>query len=35
MDFVPADADICVCTDLDEVLEPGWRQSWRTYGRRA
>ncbi len=25
MSFVPNDFDICVCTDLDEVLEPGWR----------
>ncbi len=23
--LVPEDADICVCTDLDEVLHPGWR----------
>ena len=23
--LVPSDADICVCTDLDEVMEPGWR----------
>ena len=23
--LVPADADICVCTDLDERFEPGWR----------
>ncbi|MCL1842662.1 MAG: glycosyl transferase family 2 [Defluviitaleaceae bacterium] len=23
---VPEDADICVCTDLDEILEPGWRR---------
>lgn len=23
---VPEDADICVCTDLDEVLSPGWRE---------
>lgn len=22
---VPDDVDICVCTDLDEVFEPGWR----------
>lgn len=22
---VPEDVDICVCTDLDEVFEPGWR----------
>ncbi len=25
LDMVPIDTDICVCTDLDEVLEPGWR----------
>ncbi len=25
LSFVPDDVDICVCTDLDEVLEPGWR----------
>ncbi len=24
--LVPQDADICVCTDLDEVLLPGWRK---------
>jgi tetratricopeptide (TPR) repeat protein len=24
--FVPFDMDICVCTDLDEVLEAGWRE---------
>lgn len=24
--LVPEDADICVCTDLDEVFEPGWRE---------
>ena len=23
--MVPADVDICVCIDLDEVLTPGWR----------
>jgi len=23
--LVPSDVDICVCTDLDEVMEPGWR----------
>ncbi|MBM6926298.1 tetratricopeptide repeat-containing glycosyltransferase [Pseudoflavonifractor phocaeensis] len=23
--LVPEDADLCVCTDLDEVLHPGWR----------
>ena len=25
MELVPETADICVCTDLDEVLRPGWR----------
>ena len=27
--LVPADANILVCTDLDEVLEPGWAQPLR------
>lgn len=35
LELVPEDADICVCTDLDEVFEPGWRtlleQAWETY----
>ena len=26
LDMVPNDADICVCIDLDEVLEVGWRK---------
>ncbi len=26
LDMVPEDADICVCTDLDEVFDPGWRK---------
>jgi len=26
LELVPNDADICVCTDLDEVFNPGWRQ---------
>ena len=25
LSFVPLDVDVCVCTDLDEILEPGWR----------
>ena len=25
LDMVPKDCDICVCTDLDEVLNKGWR----------
>lgn len=26
LDLVPKDADICVCTDLDEVFAKGWRE---------
>lgn len=26
LDMVPKDADICVCTDFDEVFVPGWRE---------
>lgn len=26
LDLVPDDADICVCTDFDEVFESGWRE---------
>lgn len=26
LDFVPDDTDICVCTDLDEVFNAGWRK---------
>lgn len=40
MEFVPPDGDILVCTDLDEVFCPGWRQQletawrpWHTTGR--
>ena len=33
LELVSEDADICVCTDLDEVLHPGWRKlleaAWR------
>ena len=25
LEMVPEDCDICVCTDLDEVFVPGWR----------
>lgn len=35
LNHVPKDADICVCTDLDERFEPGWRQrleeAWLAY----
>ncbi len=27
LDMIPLDTDICVCTDLDEVFESGWRDS--------
>ena len=37
--LVPEDADICVCTDLDEVFEPGWRtlleKAWKPGTTRA
>lgn len=26
LSLVPGDVDVCVCLDLDEVLEPGWRE---------
>ena len=26
LDLIPADTDVCVCLDLDEVLQPGWRE---------
>jgi len=26
LSHVPEDIDICVCTDLDEIFQPGWRQ---------
>ena len=24
--LIPPDTDVCVCTDLDEVFEPNWRE---------
>ena len=37
LDLVPLDTDICVCTDLDEVFLPGWREnlekSWNNANR--
>ncbi len=39
LDLVPQDADICVCTDLDEVFLPGWRalleNAWQPGTTRA
>ena len=39
LNLVPEDMDICVCTDLDEVFLPGWRdeleKSWKSNTTRA
>lgn len=39
LELVPEDADVCVCTDLDELFHPGWRalleQNWTTDTDRA
>lgn len=39
LDYIPEDVDICVCIDLDEVLEEGWRESlekvWEEDTKRA
>lgn len=39
MDHIPEDVDICVCNDLDEVFEKGWRQkledAWKPEYTRA
>ena len=35
LELVPEDADICVCTDLDEVFHPGWRQEGWGPGRKC
>lgn len=39
LSHVPQDVDICVCADLDELFEPGWRQSlevaWKPECTRA
>lgn len=31
LEIVPEDADICVCTDLDEVFDVGWRDILEKY----
>ena len=28
LELVPQNADLCVCTDLDEVFSPGWRKAF-------
>ena len=39
LELVPEDADVCVCTDLDEVFHPGWRsaleRAWTPGTRQA
>lgn len=39
LSYVPDDADICVCTDLDEVFDKGWRNElekvWKSDTTRA
>ena len=39
MELIRPDADICVCTDLDEVFHPGWRaaleQAWTPGAQQA
>ena len=39
LELVPEDADVCVCTDLDEVFRPGWRSAlegvWTPETRQA
>lgn len=39
MKLIPEDTEICVCTDLDEVFEAGWREKlekgWTAGTRRA
>ena len=39
LELVPEEADVCVCTDLDEVFTPGWRaaleRAWRPEAGRA
>ena len=31
LELLPNDTDICVCTDLDEVFNPGWRDELEKY----
>lgn len=39
LSHLPEDADICICTDLDEVFDPGWRErleaAWKPSYTRA
>lgn len=31
LELVPKDTDICICTDLDEIFEKGWRKKLEKY----
>ena len=31
MELIPSDADVCVCTDLDEIFDPGWADTLREH----
>ena len=35
LELVPKDCDICICTDLDEVFEPGWREKLENIWQNA
>lgn len=35
LNMVPLDADLCVCTDLDEVFDNGWREKLEKYAKDA
>ena len=39
LSVIPDDVDICICTDLDEIIEPNWREilenSWQKETDRA
>ena len=34
LEMVPLDTDVCLCTDLDEVFEPGWRKEIEKYWQK-
>lgn len=35
LEFVPENADLCVCTDLDEEFTPGWRAAFEKAYRKG
>jgi glycosyltransferase involved in cell wall biosynthesis len=35
LDFIPQDYDLCISLDLDEVLQPGWRQTLETVNPKS